>query len=186
MMVVAMSKCPRCRVRLKRVMYEGLAVHQCPQCNGFLLPGWKLEGIKKNPSKSVGELREEAEREFKGDSTERLKCPQCFLLMRKQVIPIPVLEIHVDACERCGLAWLDGGELAILQLAYEASEKCHDAREFQRRMLTLLSSPERRQRLEAAIARATGPPWLAESILDRVLEGLLMAILRRGVPGRYE
>jgi hypothetical protein len=73
----------------------------------------------------------------------------------------------IDECANCGLIWLDGGELASLQLAYEASEQGREARELRRRMEEM--PPQRRAEFERALAELPDPP-------NPVLLGILDAI----------
>jgi Zn-finger nucleic acid-binding protein len=52
------------------------------------------------------------------DSSAVIKCPRCFIAMKKQAAPYG-LDFSVDLCEPCGVLWLDGGEIEALQSAFE-------------------------------------------------------------------
>ncbi len=55
--------------------------------------------------------------EAKREST--MKCPGCSTLMNKLV----VLNVIVDKCPACGGAWLDSGELALIEEAANSGEE---------------------------------------------------------------
>ena len=75
--------------------------------------------------------------------------------MRKQDIDLPVFHVQIDVCDRRNLVWLEIGELALVQLAYEASTRFLDAQEFRRRMQDLEASPERLAEFEDKLTHAT-------------------------------
>jgi Zn-finger nucleic acid-binding protein len=122
----------------------------------------------------------EAQKEFYGNSDARVSCPTCYRLMFKQCLPVPHLELQLDVCDRCDVVWLDPGEVALLQLVYEATDWHQDSLEHQRRMLEVLRSPERLARLERAIRHAEGPAPLPVQALEQALDTLLLLILRTG------
>jgi Zn-finger nucleic acid-binding protein len=99
--------------------------------------------------------------------------------MYKFDLVVPYLTLQMDVCERCELIWLDGGELALLQILYEASDWHKDSKRLQRRTLELAVSPERLMRLEKAIQQATGPQSMIADTLENVLDDFILFILTR-------
>ena len=65
---------------------------------------------------------------------------------------VPV-DICLDLCRECDLVWLDGGELAILQLLFEGSKKGMNAEAMRRRAAAFEASPERMQRFKENLDR---------------------------------
>lgn len=148
-----MKRCPICRVDLVPVDYEGFRVMQCGQCFGHLVSLQRFDSIKRIDRKSQDELKSEASSVFTASSRQMLKCPRCHAPMCKQSTDLPVLDLQTDVCRHCDLVWLDGGELALLQLGYQATGKFMNAQEFKRRMQELEASPERKARFEANLAK---------------------------------
>lgn len=148
-----MNSCPVCHQPLKPVRYEGNKVFHCPACKGYLLERVRLEFIKNSTGKPSSQLKAEAASDFKGSTLPEISCPQCAHRMHKQRLEIPVLNIMADVCERCSLVWLDGGELALVQLAHEASPRFVDARELNRRIQAVDADPDRKAAFEQDLAR---------------------------------
>lgn len=160
--------------------YEGFRVMHCSHCGGHLVPFQRLETIKRVDRKSRDELKAEATADFKASTSAVLKCPRCHMPMRKQAADLPVLELHTDVCHRCQLVWLDGGELALLQLGHQATGKFIDAQEFKRRMQELEASPECLARFEKNLAKLPEAGDPLEESLGEAVEHLLEAILQSG------
>jgi len=176
-----MRKCPVCStVDLVQVDYEGFIVQQCSSCGGHLVPLQRFECIKRVDMKSQQELKEEASSQFKGSSTQPLKCPKCRMTMRKQAVKLPVLNLQTDFCRTCDLIWLDGGELALLQLVYQASAKFINAQDLKRRINELETSPERKAQFERNFAELPDSRDPVEAALGEAGEEILTAILRSG------
>ena len=154
-------KCPLCSINLVPADYEGLRVMQCPECGGHLVPQQRLEIIKRAARKSQDDLDAEASSQRQTDSPYTFKCPHCHTSMRKQRADLAGLHIETDLCRHCALVWLDGGELALLQLGYEVTAKFIDSQEFKRRMQELEASPARKAKFEENLARLPdkGGPW---------------------------
>ena len=150
--------CPICNVPLARRQYEAVAVSMCGKCHGCLVDAHRLEGIQRNQAMPRGELRAEADREFQQDTADVVRCPKCKRKMAKRRTPPPAC-IYVDSCDTCKLVWLDGGELAILQLAYESTDKAVEMQRFRDRYARM--SPARkaelRRRLESLPASEDDP-----------------------------
>jgi len=173
-----MKQCPVCRIDLVPTDYEGFRVMQCNHCGGHLVPLQRFESIKRIDQKSQDELKAEASSEFKASSSEALKCPRCHTFMRKQSANLPMLDLQTDVCRSCALVWLDGGELALLQLGYQAKNRFIDAQEFKRRMQELEASPERKARFEENLAKLPKAKNPIENALGEAAEDILGALLR--------
>ncbi len=174
-----MKQCPRCRIDLVRFEYEDFQIENCPNCRGHLIKQRRLDGIKRSKKLTTEELKVEAKREFKASSPEKIRCPRCHVPMEKERADSPI-SIYLDRCAACNVLWLDGGELALVQLAYEAGQKSLDAAEMKRRMEDLEASPERKKEFEENLDKL--PP--GKTLIDPISEGLwdgLWEGLRRGL-----
>lgn len=145
-----MPRCPVCRVNLERIEYENLPIWGCPDCGGHSLSKSRLEGIKRSTATPPEALGDEA-REYRTSTGERLRCPDCLGTMRKEIVK-GKLVVEIDRCESCEHVWLDAGELAMLQLAHEASEQGRESAELRRRLDDLHADPDRRERFEKNVA----------------------------------
>jgi Zn-finger nucleic acid-binding protein len=180
-----MKKCPCCRVEVKIIPYEGFKIMQCPECKGHILPLSRLECIKHIKGLTQEKLKAEASAGLKNDSTGKVPCPKCMLPMKKEKLKIPVLTVFIDTCKTCELAWLDAGELALVQIAHEATRTFANMQEMKKRMETLEASPERKRQLEDAIASLpdTTNPFreglLEESLEEFITRTVFSALIRK-------
>jgi Zn-finger nucleic acid-binding protein len=172
-----MKLCPKCQVELSPAVYEGFRVLHCAECKGYLVPWDRLEAIERVPSSTQEELKEEGRREFAGDTTAPLRCPRCRAPMTKERLDVPVLDLHLDRCESCRVAWLDGGELALVQLACEARAKSIEAADLRQRLRELNASPERKAQFEANLARLPDTPDPFSAAVGEGAKMLLWALL---------
>ena len=153
-----MRKCPICNVPLEPEAYEGFPVLRCPDCKGHLLDLARYESIKHAPEKSLVELEAEAKDGFAGDNANPIRCPRCHIAMEKRPLPAPGFDLHLDLCRACALVWLDGGELAMAQLAYQASPAFRDSQEMKRRAEALDADPGRKAAFDEAVAKLPEAP----------------------------
>lgn len=173
-----MTDCPVCNVELLAVVYDDSFVLQCPTCNGHLLSTPGFNGFKRHVPRTEDDLKAEVASQFKGSTPQRLKCPHCHFLMRKERLTVPVLDVHADVCDRCSLVWLDGGELAMLQLAFKASGRYSDVDELKRRVRALEASPERKAAFEENLARLPDTDATSDGATTHAKGMLLHAVLR--------
>jgi Zn-finger nucleic acid-binding protein len=151
-------QCPACRVELNRTTYEGVPVFECPRCGGYLVGRRQMVLIKSSRGKSREELEADVESRSGGDSTEDVRCPKCLARdMKKQRVPAGDESFHVDVCEKCGVVWFEGGELARMQLQYEASAKGVESLARQQRAAGLDAGDNEFQRNLAALPRNSNP-----------------------------
>ena len=167
--------CPICSVPLAPVAYEGFQILRCPQCQGHLLDLSRYEAIRRIPHKTLAELEAEAQEGFAGDNPAPIRCPRCHVTMFKKPIAVPGFSLNTDVCRDCALVWLDGGELALAQLAYQASPKFRDVQEMKRRAEALDADPERKAAYDEAVAKLPEAPdpftvGLREAIFDALFK----------------
>ena len=168
--------CPICSVPLAPVAYEGFQILRCPQCRGHLLDLSRYEAIQSIPDTSLAELEAEAKAGFQGDHPNRIRCPRCRGVMDKRPLRVPGFEnLHLDFCRGCSLVWFDGGELALAQLAYQASPAFRDVQEMKRRAEALDADPERKAAYDEAVAKLPEAPdpftvGLREAIFDALFK----------------
>jgi Zn-finger nucleic acid-binding protein len=174
-----MRSCPNCSIPLTRATYEGITVDVCSECRGHLVEGVRLKGIQRKISTSHDQLLDQAKR-YLGSSVHAIVCPACSSMMKKESTS-SLIEFELDVCPSCHIVWLDGGELALLQIAYETTHQSKSAEEFKRRVRELELDPARKARFEHNLAQLPeGRDDLVEVFGETVGEGL--ARNRGGIP----
>jgi len=123
---VAPEACPRCKVPLVKVQYEGVEVEQCSFCKGYLLRSGVLERmISRNEvafsSEEIQKARVWRDSQ-RGPLKDRdhfpdIKCPYCQSPMGKGIHSM-LTQVVIDHCsnDSCGAIWCDGGELESIQM----------------------------------------------------------------------
>jgi len=76
----------------------------------------------------------------------------------------------IDYCQRCDLFWLDAGELAKLQLLFEASESGAERQRLKERLENM--TPEQRDELERRIADLPEETFVGGMIRSYLEEGV--------------
>ena len=173
--------CPICAVPLERETYEGFPLWRCPQCQGTLLDFSHYESIRSVCEKTLVELETEAQAGFQGDNPDPIRCPRCHLATVKRPLPVPGFDgLHLDFCRGCSLVWFDGGELALAQLAYQATPAFREKQEMKRRAAERDADPERKAAFDEAIAKLPldPHPFLEDS--PHLVVDALLDVLRRG------
>jgi len=135
---------------LTRVKYQGFPVFRCDQCCGYLVSRQRMESLKHLWRRPLEQLKQEVLSETQEDAEMPVRCPICRARMSKHWVKPPA-SFHLDSCQACHVVWLDGGELARLQLAQRASWQGCEAAELQRRWREM--SPQRRAEFERNLAR---------------------------------
>ncbi len=171
-------KCPTCSDTLVRVKYEGFPVFRCESCFGYLVPVHRIDSFKRSRGKTIEQLKDETLGESRPDTEERIRCPRCKMVMKKEFFK-DLASFHTDTCESCELIWFDGGELARLQLCYEMSPQGQDAAEFQRRLREM--SPEAKAEFERNLANL---PERESAVSGALRESLLRGRFR--FPGFFD
>jgi Zn-finger nucleic acid-binding protein len=136
--------CPKCSRPLNRTTYENVRVMQCDECFGYLVVRKRLMLIKSTRELGPEALHQEAHAEQTPDTEEQLRCPNCLVeVMRKERVRVADDEsFHLDVCRKCENVWLDGGELARLQIKFEQSAKAIEAFAHQERLQALSSDEQ--------------------------------------------
>lgn len=172
-----MRKCPLCQRELEFIQYEGFRIQGCPGCKGHFLEKRRLQSIERTKRLKPEELKEEASTDFRADTKKKISCPRCGISMDKRPIPSPV-PICLDECRNCEAIWLDGGELALLQLAHEASRKSLNNEELKRRMAELNASPSRKREFEENLRNLPEGKSLIDCIGEALDESLGRSLAR--------
>jgi Zn-finger nucleic acid-binding protein len=133
-------QCPFCPGQLERARYEGLPVFQCSICQGYLIESRRVTDIKRRGFKSKAELTNDSAAAV-ADNLESLRCPRCRRKMAKERAE-PPSSFQIDTCQDCSLVWLDLGELAQLQLDYEATPRGTDARRMRKRQQEMTAAEQ--------------------------------------------
>ena len=170
--------CPICAVPLERETYEGFPLWRCPQCQGTLLDFSHYESIRSVCEKTLVELETEAQAGFQGDNPDPIRCPRCHLATVKRPLPVPGFDgLHLDFCRGCSLVWFDGGELALAQLAYQATPAFCEKQEMKRRAAERDADPERKAAFDAAIANLPEYPDPFQAGLREAVRGAFFQII---------
>jgi heat shock protein HtpX len=123
--------CPRCKVALAEVDYEGAGILKCPFCKGTLLKAGVLERLISRDARvfTADEIQKAQgwRNAQKGSIAERdhfpaISCPYCQNHMGKFVYSL-LTQVIIDRCinEDCGAVWCDGGELEMIETLVEAA-----------------------------------------------------------------
>jgi len=172
-----MMRCPSCPGQLERTRYEGLPVFRCLACLGYLVETRRVTDIKRRRFKPDARLQADALAAH-DDNTESIRCPRCRREMAKERSKRP-LSFHIDTCHDCSLVWLDLGELARIQLDFEATPRAKDAQRLQKRHQEMTDA----ERDEFARNLAALPPGDA-SLLSPFGEALVESLAQMGSRSR--
>jgi Zn-dependent protease with chaperone function/Zn-finger nucleic acid-binding protein len=127
-----LNRCPRCKIPLSEVFYEGVPVKACRTCLGKLIHQAEMDrvlarrevGFSKALLAKAEEFRqkyilkpENLKRETK-DSGKVFLCPNCGYGMKPRPYNYQYL-IPVDKCLSCGEIWFDADEVEMLQALVE-------------------------------------------------------------------
>ncbi len=110
------TNCPRCRRRLMQAAMDGLQVEHCEDCQGVLVVDEVFALLVRNRR---AEYRGAASHPIPLDPQQlqvRTPCPSCRRTMDVHPYYGPG-NVVIDSCCRCGLIWLDCGEMATIEVA---------------------------------------------------------------------
>lgn len=141
--------CPRCDQTLNRAKYAGANTFACNQCRGHLIAQTRVRAIESRINKDLDGLQNEVVAAGEFDLQGKVKCPKCRGQMRKT--KARKLEFTIDECTNCDFTWLDGGELAKIQLAFEAKDQTQELNRMRDRLNNM--SDEERAEYQADIDR---------------------------------
>lgn len=103
-------KCVKCEGTLQELHAGELRLDRCDECHGLWFDRRELSALL-----ALYREGEAIPRSLPNPNSRRVEermgvCPRCDIaLARSETLAVPGL--HWDTCERCGGAWLDGGEL---------------------------------------------------------------------------
>ncbi|MEM7456998.1 MAG: zf-TFIIB domain-containing protein [Planctomycetota bacterium] len=145
-------KCPVCRTqRLEAVQYEGVSVRLCDSCDGHLVRNKRIPAIKRKQERSDKQLIEEVNANGDGDAKKKLICPGCLRQMSCRKTSFGPLSFNIEVCDKCDHTWFDAGELARLQLFYQASDQGIELAQFRQRLEQM--PDEERDEFEQRVAK---------------------------------
>ena len=110
------TACPRCAEGLVQATIEGNRAEACPHCRGVMLP-----------NAVFGDIVRRRRAEYRGAEfiprpvdleqlSDPIYCPGCRRTMEVHPYYGPGNQI-IDSCCRCGLVWIDSGELTAIERA---------------------------------------------------------------------
>jgi Zn-finger nucleic acid-binding protein len=123
---VSKNACPRCKVPLTQVQYEGTQVDQCSFCKGYLLRSGVLERLitrdevvfSPEEIKKAKTWRDSQRGPLKDrNHFPDIQCPYCGNPMCKGIHSM-LTQVVIDHCsnDSCAAIWCDGGELETIQM----------------------------------------------------------------------
>ena len=163
-------KCTVCKVKLERQKYEGVTISVCPDCKGALVPRQRMKNIQTRRTKDNQDLVKEYV-EAAEDTLANIDCPECYRTMWKHKRKLGSQYFYMDTCKKCDVFWLDKGEIAKVQIAYQQSVSGMEANQFQERWRNL--SDESRAEINQRISELGQPSFGEEVIRDEQFLGLL-------------
>lgn len=126
--------CPKCRLPLNLVTYEGTEIQKCWSCRGTLVRENDIQRIiirhEVGFSDKVKRIAEGIQKEDKSgvfkvinrDPKTLLTCPKCQQSHAKmmRMFYTEAYHVEIDKCFKCGLIWFDTDELEVLQHLIES------------------------------------------------------------------
>jgi Zn-dependent protease with chaperone function/Zn-finger nucleic acid-binding protein len=126
------NHCPRCRIPLHDIFYEGVPLKICPDCGGKLIDSAVMERVIARKEVAFSDHLKKKAQEFEenflldpvlrkkihADKSSKIDCPNC----GSRMFPRPYnyqYVIPVDKCLSCHKIWFDSDELEILQILIE-------------------------------------------------------------------
>lgn len=118
--------CPRCKLGLTDMIYEGEAVKYCGTCWGYWMRRRQLDKIvdgamykfSKKESKQIRRtLKTRGDVDRQGNESGLIDCPSCKKVMERKKFHYQC-PVEIDECTEHGI-WLDTGEIKELQIFIE-------------------------------------------------------------------
>ena len=104
------QECPLCFRRLSDGSLERCPLKYCTACHGMLIPMNQLAELITVLRSRLHNIFGQVGPRSPLDADRHLKCPSCGSEMDGHPYGGGG-NVNVDSCEKCGLVWLDGGEL---------------------------------------------------------------------------
>jgi len=166
-------QCPNCRSPLKQVDYEGILIEVCESCEGQFLDDGELRNITRaRERKYDAESRHALAKASKIQGVvlskvdRKLSCPKCGGTT-KAVNYGGDSGIIIDRCEQCRGIWLDGGELAKIEMLVEGWED-ELPNDLKRYGLQLKSAEEKADRESRGRRGRRGYYTFSDSLIDGI------------------
>lgn len=141
--------CPNCNHPLVRIRYAEVNVFQCNQCRGHLVENHRVKTIERKRDKDIAALAGEIGASDGADTIHKIRCPRCRNRMDKKLVKAS-RKFSVDECRNCDYVWLDGGELAAIQVAFSAREQTVEINRMRKRLASMTEA--QRNEYETRIA----------------------------------
>lgn len=117
-------KCPRCKLPLREVAYEGVATDMCEACWGFWLDSGELKEVIQNRALVFSDDERKAVLALKTASktgpTPPTPCLKCGKVMSRVHFD-DAIHLVIDRCDEHGV-WLDTGEIKRVQALADHSK----------------------------------------------------------------
>ena len=144
--------CPVCHQALQNATIDGEAVAYCEKCRGFLTLTGIFGAIVTKRRQHHAAHEQILEPFDPADLRRRLQCPKC----HKPMDTHPFFgggNAVVETCERCGMIWLDAGELSIIE------RYIPHVRQVEQTLYVGPSAPSRPEPIEADLMDLLSLPW---------------------------
>ncbi len=130
--------CPRCKIPMTKVNYEGTEADKCSFCAGTLVVENDVQriiirqdvGFSEEVVRIAEVLRKEMTtwkvKPINRDPQTLWPCPKCFTINKSpmnRVFYTEAYRIEVDRCYSCQMIWFDKNELEVLQCLIEMQTK---------------------------------------------------------------
>lgn len=172
---------PRCENELEEIVYEGIIVDTCPNCQGewldkaeiLLINKAREEVFSEEEKAKVKGAREVVITEIK-QPEKSIVCPRCNVSL--QVLNYAYSTgVIVDRCPKCEGLWLDKDELEHIQIVIEEWQK--RSPEIEAKFLPILAKikeereEKRKKQIDEIIAKR--PKLLRSPLLDPLIKTIL-------------
>jgi Zn-finger nucleic acid-binding protein len=162
-------KCPRCKLALRTVDYEGIEADMCDACLGFWLDSGELELVLER--RKLAFSAEERDKILDVRTASRAgemspaACPRCGKTMARAHYDESV-HLVIDRCPSHGI-WLDTGEIKKVQALAEKSAQIHRLLLRKLAVRPRAEAPAKGARGKAGAAKAT-----AAKMVQKVSKGV--------------
>lgn len=109
----AESDCPRCAERLLQASLDGHPAQACPECHGVMLTTAAFASIVRMRRTEFRGADRTPQPLNLDELSDPIYCPECRWTMEVHPYYGPGNQI-IDSCVRCGLVWIDSGELTAI------------------------------------------------------------------------
>lgn len=105
-------RCPKCRVDMDQVVYDGVEVDRCQHCKGLWFDAGEIDALKSSQAAAELDIGSTVVGNWQ-DGIRDYDCPRCAGPMQKTAAPRQP-HIHFETCLDCQGSFLDAGELTDL------------------------------------------------------------------------